>query len=253
MQIDLLDRIDDDPAVDELAEKTAHLEAAMARLRTLASELALAEERERRRIGAGLHDQIGQVLATAQLRLGALQESEADPERRHSLAIVRELLERALAETSALTFELSCPILHQLGLGAALENLGERLEERNGVRFEVDADPRAEPIGEQTRVILYRVVRELFYNVVRHAQAKRARLVLSRDGAQLRLNLEDDGVGIRGAVGDEPSAAGGFGLFAVRERLHQLGGSLEVGAAGGGGTRMVITVPHEPGTEEPRP
>ncbi len=244
----LADRIED-PTADELAEKTDRLEAAMARLRALACELALAEERERRRIGAGLHDQIGQVLATAQLRLGALQESESDPERRRSLAVVRELLERALTESSTLTFELSCPILHQLGLGAALENLGERLQERNGVRFEVDGDPRTEPLSEQIRVILYRVVRELFYNVVRHARAKRARLALRRRGAELRLTLEDDGVGIRGAVVDGPTAEGGFGLFAVRERLHQLGGSLEISAAAGGGTRMEIAVPQAFGKE----
>ncbi|MCP4661157.1 MAG: PAS domain S-box protein [bacterium] len=219
-------------------------------LRALTSELALAEERERRRIADGLHEGLGQLLATAKLRLGTLGEPGDSEPRLHAVEEIRALVDQALGNTRSLTFELSCPILYRLGLEPALRDLGERLGRQNGLRVDFSSDRRPKPLAEDLQVILFRVVRELLFNVIKHAQATTVRLRLLRTDREIRIAVEDDGVGFDcGELRRGPTAAGGIGLFSIRERLDHLGGRLEIGSAGNGGSRMVVTAPLDPPSE----
>lgn len=213
-------------------------------LRSLASELTLSEERERRRLAANLHDSIIQLLAISKMKLGVLQGSTPSTTLTGELGGIHELVGQALEQTRTLTFELSPPELHAFGLGAALGNLTRRMEKLHSIRFEyVDADQTTE-LDEDLKVLLFRAVQELLLNVVKHAHAQNIRVSLSSEDKQLLIKVEDDGVGFDiPQEGHHLTDSRGFGLFSISERLRHVGGLLEIDSSHGQGTQVSLTVP----------
>lgn len=217
-------------------------------LRSLASELGSVQEEERRRLATDLHDRIGQTLAVSKMMLGALLASASSAELAESLDEVRRLVDQAVQDARSLTFELSPPILHELGLEATIEWLAEQVQDRHGIRVEVEGDGQLKLLEEDVRDLLFRAVQELLVNVVKHAQARRARVSSRREDGVIRIEVEDDGVGIDAVVADSHAGQnGGFGLFSIRERLAHVGGSLEIASGPGRGTRVVLTAPLKKG------
>lgn len=214
------------------------------RLKSLAAAVVLAEERERRRIGAGLHDDVGQALAIVKIKLGELCRSAAESGSVQKLEEIRGMLDQAIRSTRTLSFELSSPVLYELGLAAALQELGERMEKRGGIQFHFRAERWRNP-GAELAIVLYRSVRELLFNVVKHARASHVRMAIDASGDQVRIVIEDDGVGFA-AAGQVFDASGGFGLFTVREQLIHAGGGLEIDSSPGEGTRVRLFAPSPP-------
>ncbi len=214
------------------------------RLKSLAAAMVLAEERERRRIGAGLHDDVGQALAIVKIKLGELCQSAAESESVKKLEEIRGLLDQAIRSTRTLSFELSSPVLYELGLAAALQELGERMERRGAIQFHFHAERWRNP-GAELAIVLYRSVRELLFNVVKHARASHVRMAIDASGDQVRIAIEDDGVGFAAAA-QVFDASGGFGLFSVREQLIHVGGRMEIDSSPGGGTRVRLFAPSMP-------
>ncbi len=237
---------------ERVAERTSLAEQRAAQLKALASELTLAEQRERRRLAQTLHDHLQQFLVTAKLKLGMLRRRASDEAGQPALQELEELLDEAINASRSLTVELSPPILYDAGLGAALEWLARQMQERHGLAVVVDTQPHTEPDTDQWRVLIFQAVRELLFNVVKHAGTQCARVEMTRnDEGELRVAVVDPGVGFdpsRVEAGD----GGGFGLFSVRERLGLLGGRLEIDTAPGRGTRVSIFVPQAP-LEGPKP
>lgn len=228
-------------------EAQAEISAYQERLRALASELSLTEERERRRLAADLHDHIGQILALAQIKLGAMRQQSRSLEEVDSINEIRDYISQAIRYTRSLTYELGLPILYDLGLEAALEWLAEQWENQHGLKIEVHRHPQSLPLGEAARVLVFRVVRELLTNVIKHAQASRVDIYVSRNGPFLELQVVDDGVGFQEDILEEKGGkAQGYGLFSIRERLSSLGGFLRIASTPGQGTRISVTVPLEP-------
>jgi PAS domain S-box-containing protein len=209
------------------------------RLRSLASELTLVEERERRRLAIQLHENIGQILAFARIKLGALTAEAATSALAADLNELRNQIDQTIQYTRSLTFELSPPILYELGFEDAVEWLASQVKEKSGTEIEVQQEPHPTPLTDEARTILFLVVRELLTNVARHAQARHAKVVIHKDGDQLRIQVEDDGVGFNVAK----SGAAGFGLFSIRERLEYIGGQLQVKSKLGHGTLVTLTIP----------
>jgi PAS domain S-box-containing protein len=212
--------------------------------RSLTSELALAEERERRRIAVDLHDRVSQALALCQMKLGLLQKHALDPEAAKSLAEALELCHTALADTRTLTFEISPPELYELGLEAALDELTEMTGKDHALATEFVDDEELKPLTLDVQVTLYRAVRELIINVVKHARANRIKVAVGREDRSIRVDVADDGIGF------DPSkvyAYGvrdkSFGLLSIRERIGLLGGSMEIDSQVGGGTRVHLRAP----------
>ncbi len=213
-------------------------------LQTLTSELSLAEERERRRIANGLHDQIGQTLALVQMRLGELDGAAPDGNARGQIAELRDLVDQSVGAIRSLTFELSSPLLYELGLEAALQALAEQVEERHGIVCTFDADAEPKPLTDDSNVVLYHVVRELLFNVIKHSDARQAGVTVRADGDRIRITVRDDGVGIdTTGFGETFGSSGGFGLFSIHERLNHLGGSLAIESSAGNSTCVVVTAP----------
>ncbi|MGO8702967.1 MAG: PAS domain S-box protein [Candidatus Brocadiia bacterium] len=216
------------------------------RLRSLASQLALAEERERRRIATALHDEVGQSLALARLKLGELAGASPRQEFTALVQTVYEMIAQILQRTRSLTFELSPPILYELGLGAALGWLVEEFRKQHPIRWEFLSDGLDPPLENDVRVTLFQGARELLFNIVKHARAETVTMLVECDPAEVRIRVQDDGDGF---AADEfwsnPKAMTGFGLFSVRERLESLGGRLEIDSRIGGGTRATLAAPLE--------
>ena len=213
----------------QVAERTASL-------RRLAAEVSLAEERERRRIAEDLHDHLGQALALMKIRLQSLRGDAMFGGHDAALEELVSLSDQAIRYTRGLTFELSPPILYELGLGPALEWLGEDTARRHGLRVKVRQRSR-DPLPDDLKVTLWKSARELLHNVVKHAQAKSVEVTLEiRDGI-VTLEVADDGRGCDPAQARLGSGAQ-FGLFAIEERLRQLGGSMELDSAPGRGMRV---------------
>lgn len=228
---------------DRVAERTADLSATNERLRRMAVELNRAEEGERRRIAAGLHDLVGESLVPAQLKLG-LFKAELSPEQSARIDDVRSQLKTMIDRTRDLSFEIGNPLLYDIGLEAALESTLTRLAEAEPLEVEFVPAGEALEVSEGLRGILYRVVTELLVNVVKHARASRIRLTSVRDDGRVQIVVEDDGVGFSPtASGSWSSEAIGLGLFQARERLRGVGGELRIESTPGKGTRIEVSAP----------
>jgi signal transduction histidine kinase len=151
------------------------------------------------------------------------------------------LLAQSLESTRTLTFDLSPPILYDLGLKAALSWLAEDLEQRFGLVVTLRMDESPTPLAEESAALVFRAVRELLINVLKHAQSSEAELAVASAGGALKISVQDRGVGFDPAT--PRSGNGGFGLLSVREQIARLGGSVEVVSALEQGTRITISVP----------
>lgn len=214
-------------------------------LRSLASQLTLAEERERRRIGTNLHDHIGQTLAMIKIRLASLQKTTS-PDIASELEQIRTLLEQTLQSVRSLSFELSPPILYDLGLEAAVEWLTEETQKQHGIQMEFENDGRRKSLSDPLRVLLFTAVRELLVNVVKHSRATAAKVSVERLGNEIRIKVSDNGTGFGDELLDAPmSKMPGLGLFSIRERISHLGGRLEIESSPKEGSRLTLIAPLE--------
>ena len=168
----------------------AALNRRAAQLRKLASELAQAEQRERRRLATILHDHLQQLVVAARLKLTM---SRTSPD---LIDEVDELLEEVIRASRSLAVELSPPVLSRQGLGAALEWLGQQMAAKHGLNVEVHADAAVEPCGEDLRALLFLAVRELLFNVFKHAQGSRSVVDLIAEDQGVRIIVTDNGSGL---------------------------------------------------------
>jgi PAS domain S-box-containing protein len=225
------------------------------RLKSLALQLTLAEEQERRRIAEDLHDHIGQSLALARMQLAAARKGVPQSDKRDAqFDDISQLLLKAIQDTRHLIFELSSPSLNELGLAAAIsEWMDENVVNKHGIEAELFDHAQDFPLNTDLRAILFRNVRELLTNAIKHAQAKTISVWLESRAENLEITIQDDGVGFDSSncrqIDDD---CGGFGLFSVRERMLDLGGKLTISSQPGAGCKAVLVLPlhkHYPETE----
>jgi signal transduction histidine kinase len=213
-------------------------------LQSLASELSLSEERERRRIAASLHDRIGQTLALARLKLGTLSQVPPAQASVDQFSEIRELIEQAIMDARSLTFDLSPPVLYELGLVPAVEWLTRNMQAQHSIQTRFHDDGQPKPLDENFRVVLFSAVRELLFNIVKHARASHSQVLIRRDADALRIIIEDDGAGFNvEKLKSSRDHARGFGLFNIRERVEYLGGRVKVRSEPGHGTRITLIAP----------
>ena len=208
-------------------------------LQSLSSQLSLIEENEKRRIATELHDCIGQTLALSKIKLGLLNKSVSSPEIRKNIKEIQELIEQTIKETRTLTFELSPPILYELGLSQAVKWLIDEFRDKHGLNVNLIDDGRDKPFDNNTRFFLFQAIRELLVNVVKHAHASNTKIMLHRDDGMLRVIVEDDGIGFSRQSIDY----NGYGLFSIRERMNHVNGQFEIKSIPGRGTRVTLMAP----------
>jgi len=223
----------------EFIDDRTDLESARVELRKAASQAALAEERERRSLAADLHDGAGQLLSLASIKLRELEENHGGAaDRRHQIDEIAGLIQEARESITSLSFELSPPILYDVGLVAAAEWLAEKLGEQFGLVTEIEQTGYPLELDEAKRATLFRALRELLINVAKHAQSKQAFVTIDSTSERLRLTVRDHGVGF-----DPNSHAGRFGLLNILDRIGTMGGRVDIDAAPGEGAAISIELP----------
>ncbi|MGI6273624.1 MAG: response regulator, partial [Anaerohalosphaeraceae bacterium] len=227
----------------ELHYKNRELQRRAEQLSRFASELTLAEQRERNRLAKVLHDHLQQLLVAAKLGLHGLSQSITDEEVAGGIKDVYELIKQSIDTSRSLTVELSPTILHEAGLGAGLEWLARWMQHKHGLIVNLQLDEKAQTVREDIRILLFESVRELLFNVVKHAGVTRANVRLARRDDKLEIVVSDEGAGFDPRRVHEVDGAAGFGLFSIRERLELLGGSLKIESAPQRGAKFTLIAP----------
>jgi PAS domain S-box-containing protein len=226
-----------------VAERTQELADSQARLRALVAELARAEERERRRLAIELHDYMAQMLLVSRLKLDRAGGLARSAELKELLADAQKSLDDSINYTRTLMAELSPRVLYDLGLPPALRWLAEQMA-RHGLNVEVSGETEGLSLPEDHAVFLFQCVRELLWNVVKHAGTNKASVSYYLEHGQLTVRVADQGKGFDPVV--LPEIGNGlekFGLFSMRERLELQGGLLEVISSPGKGTTVTMKFP----------
>lgn len=223
---------------DKVLERTAQL-------RGLAAELTRTEEKERRKLALSLHDHLQQLLVAAKMRVSGEAGRTRDEALRRLLSEVEDLLSQSIDESRSLTAELSPPVLYEVGLSAGLEWLRRWMLEKHGLKVDLRVERKLTAVSDDLKAFLFRSIRELLFNVVKHAGVENASVEAAADERELRVIVRDSGRGfsLSGAGRQRREEAGGFGLLSIRERLTLMGGRLTLESAPGRGTSVQLTVP----------
>lgn len=225
-----------------MAGQVAELEAYRSGARALAARILSAQEAERVRVSRELHDDTGQALTLILVRLQLIENMTGDPDVRHELAELRELVVDTLDGVRRLAVQLGPSVLEDLGLRSGLEWLVDRVREDAGLPVDLAVDCAEPNVPPTTAIALFRVAQEALTNVVRHARASRAEMRLADANGRLTLTVSDDGVGFDvEEARARPTAS--VGLFGMAERVALVDGTIEVRSRKGAGTRVEVRVP----------
>lgn len=216
-------------------------------LRFLATELCIVEERERRRLATILHDDICQLLVSSKMVVDLETSGNASGrDAGDALEKIGTWLEQAMEQARDLTFDLSTPMLYELGLSKAIEEwLTEKIQNERGMSVRFIDQGVSEAIGEDVSAFVFRSIRELTFNVVKHAQADHLTVTLGQDDSRIVIEVIDDGIGFDPESINQGSSKGGYGLFSIKERLEYMGGEFSVDSDRTQGARIVLVVPSE--------
>jgi two-component system CheB/CheR fusion protein len=224
----------------ELLERTQ-------KMRTLAAALALAEERERRTLAQDLHDHLGQLIALIKLKAAAMTSLKLSAQRK-ALDECTTAVDEANRRVRTMTFQLSPPMLYDMGLIPALDWLADEIMHIYKLRVAIHDDGALKPLDPSVSATLFRAVRELLINVAKHAKVETATIAVNvttahDEGERLNISVSDAGAGFDPDKLTTNNGRRGFGLLSVRERLGYLGGSMSVVSTPGNGTVVTLSVP----------
>jgi signal transduction histidine kinase len=227
-------------------------------MRHLAGSVLTAQDEERRRIARELHDSTGQNLIAAGMLVGRIRtmlpESAAAPAQQ-----LDDMVRQSIDELRTMSYLLHPPLLDEAGLKLALPHYVEGLCQRSGLAIDLDISPKIGRLPAEVELALFRVVQEALANVARHSGSATARIRLApgiaRGGHSVILTIEDPGrttsgiMGRSGLARQQTRFSGGVGLASMRERLHQIGGWLELDSSAGGTTVTAIVPDADRGPE----
>jgi len=230
-----------------VAERTEDLLQSQQRLRALASELNLTEQRERQRLAGELHDYLGQLLALSRIKLSLTKQHPMEPPVAKIVSEVQDATDRALKYTRTLVSQLSPPVLEEFGLAMALPWLAEQMQQRDLI-VSLELKTHLPPLPEDQALLVFQSIRELLINCAKHAGVQEAKVVLQQMEGVLHITVSDAGRGFDEAKASSSTksphpTAGGFGLFSIRERMLSLGGRFDIRAVPGQGTVATLELP----------
>jgi PAS domain S-box-containing protein len=220
------------------------LEEKTVQLRSLASEIIQAEETERRRIARVLHDQLQQLIAAARYQLESLKAMWDDPSYLEAVGRVDATMAESLKVSRSLTTELSPPVRHGGQLEPVLEWLAVLMKQKHGLVVDVLSEGERTQKSEEIIILLYQSVRELLFNVAKHAGVDAASVSIREADRGVTIVVEDSGAGFDTLLLERsPRVSGGYGIFSIRERLTLHGGCLSIESAPGKGSKFILWVP----------
>ncbi len=227
-----------------LRENVLKIEEYQKKLKRLNVEITLVEERERRRIAENLHDSLGQTLSLAFLKLSSIIDYDnCSSNVEKVITETSGLLNIAISESRNLTYDLSPPILYELGLIPAFKWKLEQIEERNDISTVLIGEDQLVEIQKDYNIFVYRIVCELLMNVIKHAKASLIELEISSGGEFYSIIVRDNGVGFKKDEKPKLRTDGGFGLMSIYERIDNMNGKFEIESKPKGGTEAKIIIP----------
>jgi signal transduction histidine kinase len=231
----------------QVEQRTAELDKANQGLRDLTARLLHFQDEERRRIARELHDSVGQTLAALSMNLSS---AGADIQRltktAAAIADSEALVKEMTTDIRTISYLLHPPLLDEAGLTSALEWYVQGLTARSAISVDLEVPDSFDRLPRDLETAIFRVVQECLTNVHRHSGSPVAKIRLSRSASDVQLEVRDEGKGIPPEKLYEMASSGapGVGIRGMRERIHQLGGSLEIGSDGNGkGTAVVVKLP----------
>lgn len=213
-------------------------------LQNLTTEISLIEEKQRKEIAANIHDHLSQSLVISKMKLTDLQKEIQNPDYKKEVRQVIEHITNALENSRKITYDLSPPVLYELGLIETLYWFVEKIEEEHNLKASFTTELDNLNLPEQKLILLFRIIQELVNNTVKHALAKKIEIILTKEKEGMQFKIRDDGKGFdiknlnKIRMGNT-----GFGLFTVRERAQNLGGEFLISSEIGTGTEITIYIP----------
>ena len=227
-----------------VAERTDELNRSLEQTRNVSRELSWAEDRERERIAAELHDRVGQSLLLAKMKLDAMANKIISDSLHKAAVEASSLLATSIHDIRTLTFRLRPPILDNAGIETALEWLCSSINEDYGLQIDFKDDRQPKPLPAEIKYSLYQVVRELLLNVVKHAGTEKAQLSIKTNDHNIVIRVTDNGAGFNQTETERNNfITKGYGLHNVKQRIELMGGSFVVESDQGNGTSATLTIP----------
>lgn len=228
----------------QVKERTKSLVSYQNKLRSLVAELSRAEEQERQRLASDLHDNLGQMLAVGKMKISQVQKDKLPDSEAKNLDELAALIDDAVTYTRELTSELKPPAsLDVEDLKAHIKWVAEKMKKHN-LEVTIKDDERPKPLDKEVRITLLQCVRELLFNIVKHASVKEAVVFITRHHDYIQISVQDEGEGFDPEDKElTPDQEGGFGLFSIRERVDTLGGRMDLDSEPGKGTKVSLYLP----------
>ncbi|KAF0236328.1 MAG: response regulator [Prolixibacteraceae bacterium] len=213
------------------------------KLRELNNKITLVEELERRRIAENLHDSLGQTLSLAYLKLSAIETNGFHPKTEKALTEIFGLLNKAINESRQITYDLSPPVLHELGLISALKWRLEQIEQTHQVETKFIGENINIQLKKENTIFIYRIINELLQNVLKHANATEIKLEVEQRRYKFRISVADNGIGLKNNFDNSENKTGNYGLLSIKERLQSFNGRLILKSEQGVFTLVTIEIP----------
>jgi PAS domain S-box-containing protein len=216
-------------------------------LRALAFKLSSIEERERKHIAEGIHSSIIQPLVFLDVKVKSLGKITKDTKLTEAYRQMRTILAELIEKSRTFTFDLSYPILYELGLESAIEEwLRTEIKDKHKIAVEFKAETQSKDLDQNIVTFLFKSVKELLINIVKHAKANNVKVSVAGKQNNIILCVEDDGCGFESFhSGKKHKSLTGFGLFNIREQVTHLGGEVSIDSKAGIGSKITLTVPLE--------
>ncbi len=229
-------------------ERTAEVEHYANQLRLMSSELSLAEQRERRRLAAELHDYLAQLLVVCKMKTAQLYKHLVENSPISIVKNLDQLIDESLRYTRNLIAQLSPSILYESGFIPAIHWLASQIQSQYQLEVRINTDLKQVQMRDDKKVLLFQVIREILLNVVKHAGVKEAFVDIFQKDNIFTIIVQDHGKGFNPVIlREQKDKFGKYGLFSVQERLETLGGDLYIDSAVGQGTRVTIQLLLEAG------
>jgi signal transduction histidine kinase len=212
----------------ELHRKSHQLEILNRELARLSASLIATQDGERRRIARELHDGLGQDLTVAKLMLQRVFREEKSAESKNpEIAEIKRLIDGALQQIRNVSYLLHPPLLDEVGLRSALGWFADGLSKRSGIEITMAIHPPDFPrLAPELETTLFRVIQEALTNVIRHARANKAHVMLVRKESEVAVTVKDDGIGVSDEIAEFRPNSTGVGIGGMRQRIKELDGQL---------------------------
>jgi signal transduction histidine kinase len=213
------------------------------KLRSLALRLSITEERQRQYIAAGLHDSVGQKLSAAKILAQTMRKKNIIDTSEHMDKVI-DYLDSSIIEIRELIFKLSPKVLYEFGLNAAIETLIESFEQDSSLKFHYRYTGPTKILNREINSSIFRIIRELFINISKHAKAHNVYIEIEADDDRLDIVIKDDGNGFNvSEVLEGDKITDRFGLFNIQQQLADINGQILIESEAGAGTKVSIFYP----------